>query len=157
MSKLDLKLDLSSAMALLDGFTVRDKRGRLRHKYLKAGSPDEADARRALVRLLLHGKIDRQLCFFPACLFDPDPKHWLQRKIKFTYRYGRGALRDHVARTQVLGHMAAQIRDGSSVNAAIGSAAEKFSMSEERAKRIWRDYCRPYDRYYGRENWLQWV
>jgi hypothetical protein len=157
MSKLDVKLDLSSAMALLDGFTVRDKRGRSRHRHLKAGSPDEADARCALVRVLLDGKIDRQLCFSLACLFDPDPEHWQQRIIKFAYRRGRGALRDHGARTEVLSHMAAQIRGGSSVNDAIESAAEKFSMSEEMAKRIWRDYRRSYDRYYGRKNWLQWV
>jgi hypothetical protein len=157
MSESNLQ-DLLSARALLDGFTVQDKRGRQRHKYLKAGSPKEAHARRALVGLLLGNALDHQLRTSLAELFDPDPPSYQQRKITFVNR-GRGKLRDHVARTQVVSHMAAQIRGAAqtrgSVNAAIKSAADKFSMSVEMVKLIWRDYCRSYDPHYGRKNWLE--
>jgi hypothetical protein len=148
--------DLPSARALLDGFVKRDKR-RLRQLYLRAGSGDEADARRALARLLrANGKLDLGLRDSLANLFDPDPPVWEQRKIVIMNR-GRGKLRDHVAATQVLRHMSDVIQGGSGVNDAIASAADKFSMSDEAVKRIWGRYRRTYDPCVGRKTWLELV
>jgi hypothetical protein len=149
-------LDLrQSARTLLDGFIARDNRGRQSQRYLKPGSLEEARARRALARLILTNGLDGLLRISLAELFDPSLSIWQQRKISFVNRFP-GKLRDHVARTEVVRHIAAQIRSGSGVNAAIDSAARKFSMSTEMVKRIWRSYCRAYDRF-GRKNWLSWV
>jgi hypothetical protein len=142
---------------LLDGFVKQDKRGRLRQLYLRAGSRDEADASRALARLLRgNGELDRGLRDSLANLFDPDPPAWEQRKIKIVNRR-RGKLGDHVAATQVLKHMTDGINGGLSVNAAVANAADEFSMSDEMVKRIWGRYCRTYDRCTGRKTWLKLV
>jgi len=144
--------DLPSARALLDGFVKQDSRGRLRQTYLRAGTREEKDARRALANLLrTDGNLDRGLRDSLANLFEPDPP--VQRKIQIVNR-GRGKLVDHVAATQVVKHMADEIRGGSGVNAAIASAADKFSMSDEMVKRIWGRYRRTYDPRGGRETLL---
>jgi hypothetical protein len=146
--------DLPSARALLDGFVKKDKRGRLRHEYLVAGSRDEADARRALAKLLRGGgALDRGLRDSLANLFDPNPPAWEQRRIDIVNRR-RGKLAARVAAAQVLKHMADAIRGGSGVNDAIASAADKFSMSDEMVKRIWGRYRRTYDAHADRKTWL---
>jgi hypothetical protein len=143
--------DLPTARALLEGFLKKDKCGRLRQRYLRAGSQDEADARRALAKLLRsNGELDRGLRDSLANLFEPDPPAWEQRKINIVNRR-RGKLADCVAATQVLKHMAGTLSGGSGVNDAIASAADKFSMSDEMVKRIWLRYRRTYDPGAGRE------
>jgi hypothetical protein len=147
-------LDLQSARALLDGFVKEDSRGRLRQTHLRAGTREDADARRALAKLLrTDGELDRGLRDSLANLFEPDPPVWEQRKIVIVNRR-RGKLVDHVAATRVLKHMADEIKGGSGVNAAIASAADKFSMSDEMVKRIWGRYRRTYDPRGGRETLL---
>ena len=85
-------LDLPLARALLDGLVKQDKRGRLRQQYLRADSPNEADARLALARLLRSdGELDRQLRKSLAELFDPKPPTRQQRKLAFVFRHEESA------------------------------------------------------------------
>lgn len=129
--------DLQSARTLLDGFVEQDAHGRLHSKYLKDGCPEELVARRALARLLRSEcALDRQLRELLASLLDPKPPEWEQRKITFARRR-QGALKDHIANTQVFEHILHTVNSGSKITAAIAAAAENFSISQERAKRIW--------------------
>jgi|SRR5579862_1526843 len=138
------------ASMLLDGFIERDKQGRLRRKYLELGSGMEQEARRALARLLRTNQLNMQLREELASLFDPDQDSpgWQQRGIKITNRR-RGRSLDHIAATEILQHIADVVRSGLSKNKAFVSAAEKYSISEEMAKRIWQRYYRSF----GKELW----
>jgi hypothetical protein len=136
-------LDLNEARTLLDGFVAQGRRHR--QKYLKEGSPEELDARRALTRILRSpDALDRGIRESLAALLDPDPPEWEQRKIRVVNR--RRKLIDHIAKTQVYEEVKANMAAGSGVNAAIGRAAAKFSISEEMTKRIWRNYSAIYGR-----------
>jgi hypothetical protein len=142
--------DLPQATALLGGFVVTDRRGRFRQKYLKDGSPEELDARRALTRLLRRsGDLDRGLRETLAGLFDPDPPPGEQRKIKVVNRR-RGKLTDHVAATQIFEEVTADIMARLGVNKAIANAAVRHATSDEMIKRIWNRYRAIYAPHVGR-------
>ena len=136
--------DLQLAWMLLGGYVDVDHRGRCRSRYLKKGSQEEVDARRAIARLLRsNGPLDRQLRTNLANLFDPDPPESEQRKIKIVSQ-GRGRYRDHVGNTQIAYHVWGEVSAGRKVVAAINSAVEKFGVSEELVKQIWGKYRRVY-------------
>src|SRR6516162_2516430 len=100
--------DLQLARELLGGYCDQDRRGRLRSRYLKEGSQEEVDARRAIARLLRsNDPLDRQLRTALAGLFDPDgPPALEQRKISIVWRR-RGGHIDHRANTQIAEHIRA--------------------------------------------------
>lgn len=132
--------DLSTSFALLDGYVEHDAQGRARSKFLKEGSAPEVEARKAICRVLRRsGTLNRQLREQLAALFDPDPRSWApwqQRKIKLVPRYsGRSA--DHVRATQIACRVKELRQAGGSLNAAIASVSEEFSISVEMVKRIW--------------------
>jgi hypothetical protein len=129
--------DLSEARALLDGFVVKDLKGRLGSKHLKLGTNDEVSARQALARLLRgSGPLDRQLREQLADLLDPSST--ADRTLVFAYRR-RGKRADHVRTTQIAEHVF-EARKTSTVEVAIADAAEKFDVSEDLAKKVWRRY-----------------
>lgn len=118
--------DLPLARALLDGLVKQDKRGRLRQQYLRADSPNEADARLALARLLRSdGELDRQLRESLAELFDPKPPTRQQRKLAFVFRR-RGKRTDHFANAHIFVEVHDAVKSGSKVAAAIVDIAEKY-------------------------------
>jgi len=136
--------DLHSARALLGGYVAEDHRGRRRSKYLKRGSRDELDARRAIARLLRSkDPLDRQLRESLAGLFDPDFPAWEQRKIEIVAQR-RGRSRDHVWNTQIAYHVWDEVSAGRKVVDAINGAVEKFEVSEDLVKQIWGKYRRAY-------------
>jgi len=136
--------DLLLARILLEGSVERDARGKLRTKYLKEGSREERDARRALASLLRSDvPLDGQLRTSLAHLLDPDPPAWQQRIICFAKR-GPGKPRDHVANTQIYEHTRNALNSGTKITAAIAYTAEKFDISQERVKRVWAEYRRVY-------------
>ena len=138
--------DLQLARMLLDGYVYEDHRRRRRSKYLKRGSRDELDARRAMARLLRSkNPLEHQLRDSLAGLFDPDPPESEQRKIEIAFQR-RGKFRDHVGNTQIYDHVRNQLDAGGSVAAAITSAVEEFEVSEEFVKQIWSRYRRVYGR-----------
>jgi hypothetical protein len=138
--------DLPLARALLDGYVEEDRRGRRHSKYLKRGSREELDARRAMARLLRSkNPLERQLRDSLADLFDPNPPEWEQRKIEIVFQ-DRGRHRDHVRNTQIAYHVWNQLEAGGTVAAAINSAVEEFEVSEELVKQIWGRYRRVYGR-----------
>jgi hypothetical protein len=127
---------------LLDGFVAQDRSGRHRTKYFRKGSAQEQQARQALARLLrsnrpLAGDL-RQLL---ANLFDPPPGQ--QRRIRFA-QPGRGKTTDHLANTEVVMHVQAELCARSSLTQAYESAANKFSISEVMVKRVFNRYRRVY-------------
>jgi hypothetical protein len=119
--------DLQAARAFLDGYLERDRHGRLRSRYFVSGSPEELAARRALAKVLRsYGPLDRELRISLAGLFDPDPPEWEQRRLRLKRR-DRSAAAQYEANTQVVEHVAAEIKRTPGVNAAIASAAVRFS------------------------------
>jgi hypothetical protein len=142
--------DPQLARELLGGYCDQDRRGRLRSRYLKEGSQEEVDARRAIARLLRsNDPLDRQLRTALAGLFDPDgPPALEQRKISIVWRR-RGGHIDHRANTQIAEHIRAERIAGKAFDDAIESAVEKFSVSEELAKQIWGRYRPLFENVYG--------
>jgi hypothetical protein len=142
--------DLQAARALLDGLIGQKPDGRIFRKYLDRGSPEELEARRELATLLRSpDNLDRQLRESLAGLFDPGPPEWQQRQLVFDFRC-RGKPPDHVANTQIFVEVHDSVKSGATASAAILGAAQRFSMSEERVKRVWSQYRRVYSPRAGR-------
>jgi Phage integrase family len=138
--------DLTAAWALLAGYVVEIK-GARRLKYFKRGGSHEARARKALARLLRSdGRLDRQLRGQLADLFDPPPS--AQRRLVFEFRR-RGKHHDAIRNTQIAEHIRAERVAGKTYEAAIGSAVEGFSVSEDLAKKIWGRYGPVFEKIYG--------
>ena len=136
--------DLRLATVLLRGFLEEDTRKRRRTRYLKEGSREDLDARRALAGLLRSKTaLDQEVRLALASLVDPNPPDAEQRKIIFASRR-RGKLVDHVANTQIYSHVSEAVKSGASAASAIVDASEKFSISEEMVKRIWGRFRRIY-------------
>ena len=141
--------DLQLARMLLGGYCDQDRRGRLRSRYLKEGSQEEVDARRAIARLLRsNAPLDRQLRTGLAGLFDPGPPALDQRKITIVWRR-RGRYIDHLSNTQIGEHIRAERIAGKAFDDAIESAVREFRVSEERAKQIWGKYRPLFEKVYG--------
>ena len=141
--------DLQLARMLLGGYTHQNRRGRRRSRYLKEGSQQEVDARRAIARLLRsNGLLDRQLRTNLADLFEPSPPAWEQRKIRIVSRR-RGRPIDHISNTQIAEHVWEQVGAGAKVTAAIESAADEFGVEPETITKIWGKYKRSLEDVYG--------
>jgi len=142
--------DLQLARMLLGGYTHQNRRGRRRSRYLKEGSQQEVDARRAIARLLRsNGPLDRQLRTNLADLFEPSlPPAWEQRKITIGSRR-RGRRVDHISNTQIAEHVWEQVGAGAKVTAAIESAADEFGVEPETITKIWGKYKRLLEAIYG--------
>lgn len=141
--------DLQLARMLLGGYTHQNRRGRRRSRYLKEGSQQEVDARRAIARLLRsNGLLDRQLRTNLADLFEPSPPAWEQRKIRIVSRR-RGRPIDHISNTQIAEHVWEQVGAGAKVTAAIESAADEFGVEPETVTKIWGKYKRSLEDVYG--------
>ena len=108
----------------------------------------ELEARTAIARLLrskgpldrqLDRQLHRQLLDRLACLFDPNPRHGEQRKIRIEGRRP-GELTDYIRNTQIADHIWDEVKRGQRATAAVESAAEKFALSKDRVWQIWRGY-----------------
>jgi hypothetical protein len=143
--------DLELAQDLLRGRIEQGAGGRLRSVYLNEGTARERDARRALAKLLRSkDPLDEQIRFLLAGLLDPQAAGLEQRKISFTYR-NPGKPTNHAAGIHVFVYIHGSIKSGAKVTAAIITAATKFSISEEMAKRYWLHYSRVYGFRSGRK------
>ena len=133
--------DLQLARKLLHGFAEKGHQGRLRTRYLERGDPLELQARTAIARLLRsEGPLDAQLRWHLANLFDPAAT-WHQRKIEFVSRR-QGKKTDHVRNSQIASHIWDEVKRGRTASAAMISASEKFAISEDMVKKIWKKYRR---------------
>jgi len=142
--------DLTHARVLLEGFIGNDEQ-----KYLD----DEREARRALVRLLRgDAPLDRDVRDGLAALFDPDNELRIaitgvipgegqllggftpnDRKLTFQFR-GRKRRPDHVRNTAIAQHVHDGIASGLTDKIASAATAEKFGISDDAVKRIWRAF-----------------
>jgi len=129
--------DLHLATMLLIGFVDCERR-RLTNKYLEKGSPEEVEARRAIVRVLRSNRPLRLLRWHLADLFDPDPVSE-QRTIEFVFRR-QGTPTDHIRNTQIAQYVWGQVKQGDRVTKAINNAANKFALSQSTIKNIWNIY-----------------
>ena len=117
----------------------------------------ELEARTAIARLLrskgpldrqLDRQLHRQLLDRLACLFDPNPRHGEQRKIRIVSRR-QGGKTNHVRNTQIAEYIWDEVKGGELVTAAIESAAEKFAISADMVTKIWGSYRPLMESIYG--------
>jgi hypothetical protein len=142
--------DLTLARVLLDGF-------------IKDNGPesldDEREARRALVRLLRSDTpLDRDVRDGLAALFDPDNELRIaitgvipgegqllggftpnDRKLTFQFR-SRKRRPDHVRNSAIAQQVHDGIASGLTAEKALAATAEKFGVSDDAVKRIWRAF-----------------
>jgi hypothetical protein len=126
--------DLMLARVLLGGYTDHDKHGLPCKKYLT----DETEARHAIARLLRNQEpLDHDLREKLAWLFDPGMHPAIDhRKIVFAHRT-TGPRENFGRNTAIAWHVWSAVTQGSSVNAAILSTADRFEMDESTVKKLW--------------------
>ncbi len=139
-----MQTELERATALLDGLVETDTRGRLRLRYLQEGSPAELDGRRALASLLRSDDgLNPQLRKSLAELFEPEPRAEQQRKLAFAFRR-RGKMTDPYANAHIFVEVFEAVSAGSKTTEAIAAVAEKYDISDDLVKRLWRKYRRKF-------------
>jgi hypothetical protein len=140
---------LQLARTLLSGYVERDKRKRLRSKYLKPESPEELKARQALAKLLRsNNPLDRQIRTFLANLVDPDPRQREPRTIRFVLR-DKSQRVDPIANTQIAEYVRRLISADATVTEAIARTGDRFGLQKDRVMDIWSNYRPVYERIYG--------
>jgi hypothetical protein len=133
--------DAKRIAELLVGRVVRDGRGVPRTEYLKEGSVEEKEARRALARTLRWGElldINPGARIVLAALIDPDDLG--PRRIRFENR-GPGAKSNSAGEQAVAEFIWAQIQVRGSRQGEEGraksEAEEKFKLRKSRVSEIW--------------------
>lgn len=135
MSGQRLTHDQQLIIHLLCGRTVRNKRQVPRTVYLKEGSPEELEARRALARELRKSTpLDLGLRFLIADLVDPDDE--AGRRIRFGHRR-RGTPSNALAEKEIAEFIWSQVRSGVKTEAAAVQAIKKFGLERTRIFEIW--------------------
>jgi hypothetical protein len=149
----DFEDQLAQARKLLAGFTSYDEHGVPRHHYFQKDSPEEAQARMALVALIRGRRITYEIMDKLAALVDPRPQlnpngtlhsdSYLiaERRICFELRR-RGRSRDHGANSHIYSYMEKLVKSGVAVGEAQINAAEKFGLGEDQVRSIWKRFKR---------------
>src|SRR3954447_83525 len=135
--------DQQLVIALLCGRQVHDRRGLPRPPvYLKEGSADELEARRAFERLLRTSRpLDHGLRVVLADLISPD-RNEINRRIRFVNRR-KGKESNALADKEVAQHIETMLHDGGkarSTKYAISKAEEKFGLKRSRLLDIWKEW-----------------
>lgn len=136
------------ALTLLDGFIQNNENGLPEQHYLAETKEDEG--RRALARLLRSdAPLDRHIRHTLAALFEPNDvtdehgRPWPyvpnSRQLKFEFR-SKKRRPDHVRNSAIAQYVNSRIKGDDSVEKTIANAAEKFDLSEDTIKTIWRKY-----------------
>jgi hypothetical protein len=134
--------DEQLSCVLLGGFIKDDKRGLPRVHYLSG--KDESEARKAIAKLLRSEKpLSRQLRDMLASAFDPtfEPNLLDGRQIYFRFA-AVGRRRDHAANTAIAYHIYKAVKEGATVEVAVGKAIDQFEITREFAMRVWGRYRR---------------
>jgi hypothetical protein len=128
--------DEQRIIGLLCGRTTRDERGLL-HTYLKDGSDEEKEARRALARLLRTSRpLDLGVRYIIADLIDPDFDE-MNRRIRFENRR-KGKPSDAAAEKQVAEFIWSQRQTGVTMKRTVIDATAKFGLNRSRVLAIWK-------------------
>jgi hypothetical protein len=128
--------DEERTIELICGRRVQDKHGLPTRTYLKEGSQEELEARRALARILRSSKpLDLGLRCILADMIDPD-RDEVERTIRFKNRR-EGKRSNAEAEKTVAEYVAAQIEGGGKVEFAVMKAIEKFGLKRTRVLEIW--------------------
>jgi hypothetical protein len=131
--------DEQLSCVLLGGFIKSDKR-RSRVHYLSGR--DESEARKAIAKLLRSGKpLSGQLRDMLASAFDPTSQPNLLNGRQIYFRFARrGKQPDHVANTAIAYHIYEAVKEGATVEVAVGKAIDQFEITREFAMRVWGRY-----------------
>jgi hypothetical protein len=128
--------DQERIVNLLSGRVVRNKRGLPQVVYLKEGSAEELEARRALARVLRTSKpLDLGLRFCIADLIDPD-NDGDGRRIRFE-QSRKGKPSNALAEREVAKSIWLQVQAGVKTESAIKSATQEFGLQRSRILEIW--------------------
>lgn len=133
--------DETRIVRLLCGHTVTNKRGRPQQVYLKDGSAEEKEARRALARYLRTSRpIDLGVCRAIADLLDPDcVKN--ERRIRFMYKR-EGNRSDALAEKAVAEFIWSRVQSDMAWKRVLGAVEDKFGLKRTRTNDIW-DHWEP--------------
>ena len=136
MSGQRLTHDQQLVIHLLCGHIIRNKHQVPRTVYLKDGSPEELEARRALARELRKSTpLDLGLRFLIADLVDPDRDEG-GRRIRFERRR-RGQPSNALAEKEIAEFIWSQVRSGVKTEAAAVQAIKRFGLERTRIFEIW--------------------
>lgn len=128
--------DQQRIVHLLCGRTVQDKHGLPRQSYLRNGSTDEKEARRALARVLRTTvPLEVGLRFIIAELIDPDCDE-IDRRIRFEYRR-KGKPSNAYAERLIAEFIWARVQTGEKAESAVAHAMGKFGLGRSRVMKIW--------------------
>ena len=124
-------------VALLCGRPVVNKRGLSRITYLKDGSAEEKDARRALARMLRTSlPLNAGLRFTLGNLIDPD-QELVERRIRFEYRH-KGKPSNWLAEKEIAEFIWARVQDGRLTKPVFNQTQEMSGLERSRIRDIWR-------------------
>jgi hypothetical protein len=130
--------DQKRIIELLCGRTVQDKHGLPQQVYLKEGSTEELEARRALARELRTSiPLNLSLRFAIAELIDPDCDE-VERRIRFDRRREGRPSSNALAEKQIAEFIFARVQAGVKTESVIASAVKKFGLVRSRIFEIWR-------------------
>jgi hypothetical protein len=129
--------DPKRIVELLGGRTVPGKRGLPQRTYLKDGSDEEKEARRALAReLRSSAPLNLGLRFILADLIDPD-RDEINRRIRFENRRKGKPSTNALAEKTIAEFIWSQVQAGVKAESAINSAKQKFGLGRSRIFKIW--------------------
>jgi hypothetical protein len=130
-------------IALLLGREEQDKRGLPTRVYLKEGSEEELEARRALACEFRSSEpLDRGLRNVLADLLDPDCDDFVDRKMTFKHRR-EGKRSNELAEKKVAEYILSKYHESANddgegqLESAIAAAAEKFGLKRACLFKIW--------------------
>jgi hypothetical protein len=132
---MSLTHDQQLVIQLLFGRIVRNKHQVPRTVYLKEGSPEELEARRALARMLRTSlPLDLGVRFLLADMIDPDNE--CDRRIRFGHRR-KGKPSNAIADKEIAEFIWSQVRSGVKTEAATVQAIKRFGLGRTRIFEIW--------------------
>jgi hypothetical protein len=136
--------DEKRIVALLCGRLSRDRRGLPHAIYMKHYSAEEIEARRALARMLRTSlPLDSGVRFVLGDLFDPDLDD-VERTIRFEHRR-KGKRSNALAEKEIAEFVWLQAQNGARIKGAriktaVGNAAKKFGIGDDRVRAIWKQW-----------------
>ncbi|WFU37600.1 hypothetical protein QA640_24340 [Bradyrhizobium sp. CB82] len=131
--------DQERIIELICGRAAQDRHGLPTRIYLKEGSPEYLEARRALARMLRSSTpLDLGLRCILADLIDPD-RDEVERTIGFKNRR-EGKRSNAEAEKMVAEFIAARLQKGDQVKRAMSMAGERFGIKRSRLHEIWHEW-----------------
>ena len=130
--------DQERIIELICGREAKDKHGLPTRIYLKEGSPEELEARRALARMLRSTRpLDLGLRYILADMIDPD-RDEAERTIRFKNRH-MGKRSNALAEKTVARYIEAALPEANGkLESAVAKAMKKFGLERSRVFDIWR-------------------